>query len=661
MQGLTMNPEPGSYRDMAGWQSSLPIFQSTQPQVILDALRSYIDDYSPQQDKAWIDSVPVLQIEAGEILSRDSQSQEYSALLEYTLPYDGRRPDVIILAGSVVYVLELKGKKHATQADLDQAAAYARDLRAYHRDCHKRFVIPVLVPMTLRNHESQRGSVKVVSPDRLDELIIGAGLPKSNTSLTLQSFLGDGAYSPLPTLVEAARELFESQTIREIWHAKAATDPAVEKISQIAHEAASSQTRRLVLVTGVPGAGKTLVGMRAIHSKALTDLVVARQSGESVVPGLYLTGNGPLAAVLQYELRKAGGGGSTFVRHIKRYLDRYVTGPERVPPEHVLVFDEAQRAFSADRVADTHKGWPNEWVASEPELFVRICDRMPQWSVLIGLIGGGQEIHLGEEEGLEQWVNAVKSSNDPWIVHGPQSLQGLFIQKNVTYQATDALNLDTEIRFHQATKLHEFIEQLFSNDDPSTMGMAAENSHHLMSSMDGMNLYVTRDLELAKTYLRDRYAKSPNARFGIVASSRDRDLPKFGVENDYMSTKQVKLGPWFADGTRSAKSCCRLESVMTEFGCQGLELEMALLAWGTDLVRSQGRWSIDNAKGYRPTGQSKPRDPYQLRLNAYRVLLTRGRDGTVVFVPPMPKLDETWTHLRELGFVELKDAENEAV
>jgi DUF2075 family protein len=163
---------------------------------------------------------------------------------------------------------------------------------------------------------------------------------------------------------------------------------------------------------------------------------------------------------------------------------------------------------------------------------------------------------------------------------------------------------------------------------------------------------MTRSLDVAKTYLRERYGEHRLARFGLVASSRDRDLVHFGVRNDFNWTKNVKVGPWYVDDEGSAVSCRQLEEVVTEFAAQGLELDSALLCWGSDLVREQGRWSISRARGYKKG--SLVRNPFQLRLNAYRVLLTRGRDGTVLFVPPITQLDETWEYLIRSGVTELE-------
>ncbi|MCE2467619.1 MAG: DUF2075 domain-containing protein [Caldilineaceae bacterium] len=200
------------------------------------------------------------------------------------------------------------------------------------------------------------------------------------------------------------------------------TDAAVDGIHDIVREAAATRTRRLVLVTGVPGAGKTLVGLRMAHSEE-PDRLASRDAPSSAI---FLSGNGPLVQVLQYQLKSAGGG-RAFVRSVKDYVRTYGRAGGSVPDHHVIVFDEAQRAFDAPKVADTHK-LPLAQAKSEPQAFVAIAERLPDWCVVIGLIGPGQEIHVGEEAGIGQWADAVRGTGDAgsWTVHGPPGIQSEF-------------------------------------------------------------------------------------------------------------------------------------------------------------------------------------------------------------------------------------------
>ena len=629
------------------------MFAASDPGAVRAALKQFVADASESQLRAWADSVPALQREAGLVAER--ATTEYSALLEYKLPLEERRTDALFLVGGPVIVLELKGKATPSQADLDQAAGYARDLRAYHRHCETRQVQAVLVPMRRRDPPELIDDVWVCSPRHLHELVDTLIGQTPAAPVTAEEFVSEDAYRPLPSIVQAARELFFSRDVRNVWRARAATTPAVEYISAVAHEAAQDHSRHLILITGVPGAGKTLVGMRAVHSPLLDDLAVARAKGKPTSPALFLSGNGPLVEVLQFALRAAGGDGKTFVRSIKTYFDSHVPRPERVPDQHMLVFDEAQRAFTPDKVQELHEKWPVESVKSEPELMIQLAERIPQWSVVVGLIGSGQEIHVGEEGGLGQWRDALLAAPQlrGWTLHAPLGLREALQTDALKTQWTDVLNLDSVLRFHLAADLHRFVRDLLEPhpDRSGALPGADRDSGQAQWNLAGLKRYVTRDLETAKAYLRERYGDQPDARFGIVASSKDKHLVQFGIANDYQSTKRVRLGPWYLGGDQDVGSCRQLASCVTEFGAQGLELDMALVAWGTDLRRAGGVWDASLARGYKRG--SIVRDPFQLRINAYRVLLTRGRDGMVVFVPRLGPMDETWEYLRACGFREL--------
>jgi hypothetical protein len=632
-----------------GWESDFPTFRSAPPGRIRERLSGFVDGASAEQERAWRDSIPPLQAEVDEVLLRDNLANAYSAILEYELPMDTRRPDVLLLVGAGVMVVELKGKLAPSQADLDQVSAYARDLRAYHRDCHGREVRPVLVPTRARGYQGKDGGVHVTGPDALDALVTELVAHHPGPLLDRERFLDESAYRPLPTLVAAARELFTRHDLRWIDRARSATEPALEEIKRIIHQASLTKSRHLILLSGVPGAGKTLVGLQTVHAHYLDDLAVERADGKPTAPAVFLSGNGPLVEVLQYELRDAGGGGQTFVRGVKDYVKRYSRRPELVPPEHVLVFDEAQRAYDAAMVRGKHK---DPTLSSEPEQFIEFADRIPEWCVVLGLIGSGQEIHIGEEGGIGQWRTAIDGSarRAEWTIHAPPGLEADLRHESVAIEVRPTLNLDTELRFHLARDLHRFVAELLDGQPPEQLASIAARLE-----ADGYHLRLTRDLSAAKGYLRERYANHASARFGLVASSRDKDLPAFGILNQFQDTKSLRVGPWYGDDEDAygAQSCRRLERCVTEFSAQGLELDAALLAWGTDFRRLDGRWSNVQARGYKRG--TAVHDPFQLRLNAYRVLLTRGRDATVVFVPALPDLDETFAHLRAAGFRELRD------
>lgn len=624
----------------AGWSSDLRRFRETPAAYVSTSLQKFVRDASLQQIHAWDESIPRLQTEASEMAARAVEADRFSAILEYQLPMESRRPDVVLLLGGPVLVLELKGKSIVERVDIDQAAAYARDLRGYHRDCAERVVQPVLVLVNGRGYLAQDSGVQVIGPDVLDELASTLNERHRSEPAELQAFLEPSAYRPLPSLVEAARQLLEYGEISRIGSIDDKTRPTLDLISDVARDAAQSKTRRLVLLTGLPGTGKTLVGLQLAHARFLDDLAVARRDGKPTAPAVYLSGNGPLVEVLQYELRGGGGGGKTFVRDVKNYVATYSRRPDLVPPEHVLIFDEAQRAFDAEQVARKHDGQGDS--RSEPEHFIEFAERVPGWCVVVGLIGTGQEIHIGEEGGLVQWRRAIERSSrsTEWTVHTPPDAAPTFSGMSRVLVAP-ALHLKEELRFHLANDVHRFVAGLLGEEIGADLTALSESL-----DMAGYHFRITRDLEAAKRYLRERYAEDPEARFGLIASSKDRDLPSFGVLNDFQSTKRVQNGPWFAEGEDDprGRSCRELRQCVTEFGCQGLELDASLLAWGSDLIRENGRWTNRLARGYQRG--AIVRDPLRLRRNAYRVLLTRGRDATIIFVPSMKVLDETYAYLR---------------
>ena len=617
----------------SGWASGLRVFSGTPSDVIQAALHRFIPDASPEQQAAWKNSIKPLQREVGGHLAMDPGAEVCSAVLEYEIPNESRRADVVFLISGAVLVLELKGRQHPTQADLDQVAGYVRDLRCYHRDCEHVAVQAVVVPMGAGGYRGMVGGVHICGPETLSSLLRELDRPRSTDPITPGRFLDPAAYRPLPSLIAAARALFQNGELPSIRRARAFTDPTVERIVRICHEAARTKTFRLVLVSGVPGAGKTLVGLQVAHAHVLDQLAVARSDGTKPSPAVYLSGNAPLVQVLQYQLKSAGGGGQAFVRGVKDYVKHH-SRPGRVPNEHVLVFDEAQRAWDGDHVRAKHE---DKTLRSEPEEFVSFAERIPEWCVIVGLIGDGQEIHTGEEGGIGQWSKAVATAkqSDRWTVHAPPALARKLTGPRL--EAHPDLSLDTSLRQHGATCLARWVQGLLG-------GLSSENLRVLAEEVEreGFHLRLTRSVDTARLYLWDRYKDQPQARFGALGSSRDKHFPNLAIE---MAGRFFSRGPWFGDPEVSPNSCRRLTVALSEFDCQGLELDATLLAWGTDLIWSTQGWDNQYAKKYRPKKGVSVKDPLQLRTNAYRVLMTRGRDAAVILVPEQAELDQTWERL----------------
>jgi hypothetical protein len=398
-----------------------------------------------------------------------------------------------------------------------------------------------------------------------------------------------------------------------------------------------------VLLSGVPGSGKTLVGLQLVHARWLDDLVVPRADGRPTSAAVYLSGNGPLVRVLQDALKDGGGGGQTFVRAVKNYVEYYSRKDNIIPPEHLLVYDEAQRAHDAEQVAYVHDAPVG---LSEPEHLIEFSLRVPGWNVLVALIGTGQAIHVGEEVGLPLWRDAVERlpSADQWTIHCAANHAEIFSGGRFRLEIAPELSLNQTLRFHLTADIDRFVSGLLDVQDVATV---ASIGHKVWDA--GHRFLVTRDLEFAKDYVRERYADAPLARFGLLASSKDKILPRFGVDNSFQTTKRLKEGAWYNSEPNNPNSCCRLDTVATEFACQGLELDFAILAWGSDLRIREGRWTDAGSGGYRRAVKNR----LSLRKNVYRVLLTRGRDGTVVYLPATPDFDETHHFLCSAGFADL--------
>ena len=552
---------------------------------------------------AWDHSFDILQRELKRLVQTKPAIQNYTIIFEYELPRErGRRPDVVIL-GSCVFVLEFKDYAKLLEAHSDQVAAYARDLKNYHAGSQPYDVLPILVLARAKDLITRDEDVIVLSPDHIADVFTVESALETGKLIDPTQWLAS-EYSPLPSLITAARTIWKKQPLPQIKRALSAGIPqTIAELISIAQSAKANNELHLALVTGVPGAGKTLVGIQLVYENHLEGSDIQNDA-------VFLSGNGPLVKVLQHALKY-----KIFVQDVHGFLKEYGGDTTKIPHEHIWVYDEAQRAWDAERVSEKRGH-----ATSEPEDFLLLAERMNSWALMVALIGEGQEIHLGEESGLPQWNDALAKMQKPWIVHCPEKIAGTFTatKKLVT---TNVLDLSVSLRSHLAEDVAQWISTILAGD----LLHAKVLSDRVRNQ--GFDVYITQDINVATNYVKERYKGQEDKRYGLLASSKAKNLPKWGIHNEYNYTKNMREGPWYNDPPSSFNSCCALRDVATEFSCQGLELDFPIVCWGDDFVWD-GIWKSPPAK------RSKAKDPHRLRVNSYRVLFTRGRDGFIVFVPP---------------------------
>ncbi len=573
----------------------------------------------------WREQIDILRDALEECLRANPETSVWSVVLEYELPLEGgRRPDAILLTGSSIAVLEFKQASAATRAFVDQTESYARDLSDYHAASHGRHVLPVLVLTRARNVAVDFSPVVITARDELAHYLLESAMPGA---IPLQDWLS-APYEPLPTLVAAARQIFRDKRLPHVRTALAEDIPGtLQRIAELIVDAEAKQERKLLLITGVPGSGKTLVGLRLIYERS-----------ETAGRGLLLSGNGPLVAVLQDALESR-----VFVRDLHAFIKTYgVNG--RTPAEKVIVFDEAQRAWDAD-----YMFFKRGVRRSEPDLLIEAGQRIPEWAVLVGLVGQGQEIFSGEEAGIGEWGNALRMNDaKAWTVHAPPGIVDSF--RDCRVRAEDKLELNVPLRSRRAILLHEWVSHVLNG----SLALAARIAARLSADRTGFPLYLTRDLEQAKAYARMRYSDEPDKRFGLIVKAYAKIPRRYGVDNHFQAQQKLKLGPWFNAEPSDPLSCCQLKTAVTEFQVQGLEVDLPIVCWGENLTWTGSDWNRVPARARYPQS-----DPEQLLVNGYRVLLTRGRDALLVWLPPEELFDLTEHALLAAGMRPLDEVEDE--
>lgn len=610
-----------------GWFGSISEFLNTSRDQWLSDLKvqhekTMREPAGESQIKAWKDCFGIISAQLETIVRYNSKIKDWTIIFEYELPRErGRRPDIIILGNEQIFVLEFKAYSTPLQAHIDQVAAYGRDIAHYHYASHGHKICNLLVLTKYRGVPDVIENVTICPSGQLADVLIKDLIVNPKSTIDAKNWL-ESEYRPLPSLISAARTIFKDEALPRIKRAHSAGIPeTVQELLEIAATAKKNHERHLIIVTGVPGSGKTLVGIQFVYES---------KTNNADKTGVFLSGNGPLVEVMQHALKS-----KVFVQDVHGFLLQYGKNKPQAPSEHILIYDEAQRAWDEERSKEKRG---TEF--SEAVDFLSVGEKVPDWSVIVALVGEGQEIHIGEEGGIVQWNDALAKTSGTWIVHCPHKISSLFSAAKQV-RVSEKLNLTASLRSHVAEDVHGWVASLLQGD--------LNSAHQLQKKMyaQGFDVYVSRSLEDCKRYVRERYSNDEEKRYGIIASSKAKILPNYGVLNDFDSTQKVGKGPWYNNPLTSEKSCCQLKEVVTEFGCQGLELDFPIVCWGDDLFWNVNKWQSK-------TRRSKAQDPHNLRINSYRVLLTRGRDGMVIFVPNEKNLDGTYQALVQAGAKKLQ-------
>ena len=645
-------------------------------------------------------------------------------IFEYNIPRLGKRIDVVLLLRGLIFCLEFKvGQKVTLQADVEQVMDYALDLKNFHLFSHDKKIIPILIPT---QHQSSTTEFKpsvyddgiynplITGEEGLQELIdkvlehAGVSSQDENTENWLIS-----PYSPTPTIIEAARTLYENHSVEDITRHEAdkvSTDQTIDYILNVIENSKNNREKSICFVTGVPGAGKTLVGLDIAVKKTYKDGVKDKENG-----AVYLSGNGPLVAVLKEALardnwRKCKEKGERkklsdsqrevgeFIQVIHNYRDNMLAkiknpvenGIVEIDPtkavkpdeetgfgevEHVAIFDEAQRSWTQKRIADYLKRGgtygnklkvPN-FPMSEAEFLIWSLDQREDWATIICLVGGGQEINTGEA-GIAEWIEALNNKFKKWKVYisdkltEPEYAEGQVTEKlkgNPDVNFSDKLHLAVSLRSFRAETLSNFIHSLLSFN---------ANAVDLYQEIKKRKypILLTRDMDKARQWLRE-HARG-NEHTGILVTKVAARFKPLAV--NVLAQGDENAIHWFLEDKTDIRSSNYLEDAATEIQVQGLELDYACVLWDADMRCENGVWTYHKFNGKDKWNPENNDENKKYMLNAYRVLLTRARQGLVICVPEgnsnktpegfpedptrLPEFyDGTYKYLKSLGLDEI--------
>lgn len=633
----------------------------TENDILATLAKEHHHALDESQREAWLRQIEILQ----RSLVGHSTGKIY---LEFFIPRMGKRADALLLVEGVAFVLEFKvGAKAYDKYALSQVEDYALDLKNFHEGSHELPVVPILIA-TLAPSIASRAVIfsddQVAHPlasnvERLGELLSGVLKQFARKAISFDLWESKG-YRPTPTIIEAARVLYEGHSVEDISRSDAGAlnlKETAASVDEIVNRARQEHFKAICFVTGVPGSGKTLAGLNIATQRSL------EYHDEHAV---FLSGNDPLVNVLRTALKrdktkrkgeKKAREVEQFIQNIRHFRDHALTNQEP-PSERVVVFDESQRAWTREQLSkfmEKKRGQPN-FLQSEPEFLIRVMDRHQEWCVIVCLIGGGQEINTGEA-GMSEWMEALVDHFPEWQCFAspqialpeygsPQTVEA-FLASPRTH-SDRRLHLAVSMRSFRAESLSGFVAHVLEGDAQAARS-AYENIHK------NYPIVLTRDLNAAREWLRKK--SRGTERYGIVASSGAQRLRPEGI---YIKAK-VDPACWFLNPAEDVRSSSHLEEVASEFDVQGLELDWAGVGWDGDLYYANGHW---NTRSFKGTAWQNIKDVNRkLYLkNAYRVILTRARQGMVIFISKgdvadatrLPKFyDGTYDFLLSCGIQEL--------
>lgn len=616
------------------------------------------------QKNAWKEEIRILKEEL--IPFKDGH-----ILFEYTIPRIGNRVDSIFLCNGIVFLLEFKvGEKSYPNYAIEQATDYALDLSCFHKESHDKLLVPILVCTRAPEKEI---SIKILKDNILETYSCNeSGIGKYVKAICdkfdrpiLDPFTWiNSIYMPTPTIIEAAKALYMGHNVEEISRNDASAknlNETTKAINEIIDYSKANNRKSICFITGVPGAGKTLAGL---------NIAIERQKVDENEHAVFLSGNGPLVDVLQEALArddvKSKGIRKTdamrkakeFIQIIHHFRDDAIS-VDTPPIERVTIFDEAQRAWDEQNLTDFMKRKKGvlDFNMSEPEFLISILNRHEGWATIVCLIGGGQEINKGESAGIAGWFESIRKKYSEWDVYISNKItddeysKGSSFNKlveGINYTIKENLHLSVSLRSFRSENVAAFVKALLDVDKNTAKKLYEQFKNDYP-------ICITRDLEVAKKWVRGKAKGSQ--RYGITASSGAKRLRKYGV---WVQNK-VDAPNWFLNGKDDIRSSYFLEETATEFDIQGLELDWTILCWDANLRFNNGQFEFFNFRGTKWQNINKDDNILYLK-NAYRVLLTRARQGFIIFVPTGEASDITmqpgfydgiYHYLKEVGIDEV--------